>query len=242
MSIRQPSVPIPHIEQDESRSFNRWGVNNNCKDIGDKDVPEFIQQVEGFHRSVKMFSTNYSAYMPPKTAAYIAEYKPCNELERGFYKVWVVDEDGFLFPCMEGIWKAVADWYRQEGSNTTIQVSDDGRIYGHLDLPDENELSNAVSIVLDVYDEWKEFPDTDDYPTVLVLNEAAARIDLLNRELTHHDMQKEIDAKVRRIKTLQDEVVAMERELNEKYEKAAFAANLLEEKGYPEKAKLVDSE
>jgi hypothetical protein len=119
-------------------------------------------------------------------------------------------------------------------------INDDGKIRDKTNgfLPDANCVEHVMEDLFMLYKDWEKFPNVKDYETVRKLIQAEKDIDSLNQELEWHHIQRDIDDKVSRIKSLQESVVELEKSLNAKYEKGADAANLLEEHGYGDRARL----
>ena len=161
-------------------------------------------------------------------------YKPERTLGVGFAKVYIVDKKtGQPFPQMKGVWKEVfkrrkdlENPYRQ-----TCSVSEDGRVSGAFGIPDFISLSDAVQDMLVVWSEWEEFPKVETYEMVEKLHQAKLDVATMRREVKSNSINREIEEYRSEIRESQEKIAKLEKELNEIYEKAADAMNLLEENG-----------
>ena len=82
-----------------------------------------------------------------------------------------------------------------------------------------------------MYDDWKDFPNAQDWDTVCKLHEAKMAVDNLRVEEKYGYEQKNIDNLRKKIKEIQTQIAQAEKNLNEMYEKAADGMNLLEQHG-----------
>lgn len=111
-------------------------------------------------------------------------------------------------------------------------ITEDGRILSDLGVfPSDENIRNAIYDIGSMYDDWKDFPNAQDWDTVCKLREAKMAVDNLRVEEKYGYEQKNIDNLRKKIKEIQTQIAQAEKSLNEMYEKAADGMNLLEENG-----------
>lgn len=235
MAIRQSNnvTVTPHVEFGATR--DRWSLSYHTEPVTEKDVPEWVRGFDGFKRSAQI--RKRTSELEPATL--IVNYLPENPFvdRKGFTMLYFIAD--IKMERLEKIWQVAANYFETDtDGEPKFKMLPDGRIYGMGMTPDIDDITEIWRLMLNVYENWMQFPNTEEYDMVRQLVVAANDIDQLNHELKHHYIQREIDEKVAHIKSLQEDVVELEKTLNCRYEKGADAQNLLEEHGYPERAKL----
>jgi len=163
-------------------------------------------------------------------------YKPERTLGVGFAKVYIVDKKtGQPFPQMKGVWREVfrrrAEHDMHDPYRQTCRIDEDGKLTGAFGIPDFISLSDTVQDILVVWAEWSEFPKVSDFGVVEKLHQAKRDVAAMRAEVKSNTINREIEEYRAEIRENQDRIAKLEKELNEIYEKAADAMNLLEENG-----------
>lgn len=236
MAIRQTNgvTMTPHVEFGSIR--DKWSLSYYMEPVTEKDIPKWVRGFDGFKMSAQI--RKRTSELEPATL--IVNYLPENPFvdRKGFTMLYFIAD--IEMEKLEKIWQVAANYFETNASNREpkFKMFPNGKIYGMSMTPNIDDITEIWRVMMEVYENWIQFPNTEDYDMVKQLVNATNDIDQLNHELKHHYIQREIDEKVAHIKSLQETVVELEKTLNYKYERGADAQNLLEENGYPEKAKL----
>jgi hypothetical protein len=134
------------------------------------------------------------------------------------------------FVQMKGIWKELHE--DNQTHSITYDITEDGKVHNDMgDFPSENDIKVAIYDISQMYDDWKDFPNAQDWDTVCKLHEAKIAVDNMRVETKYGHEQQNIDNLRKKIKEIQTQIAQAEKNLNEMYEKAADGMNLLEEHG-----------
>jgi hypothetical protein len=191
--------------------------------------PEWVEKIDGyFVSSCKWHDSGRF------DGCFVVKYDPNNFLgdwDWGFVKIYAaggMNEPPFV--QMKGIWKEIHDDKRTH--SVTYEMSEDGRVYNDMmGFPSDNNINDAIYDISQMYDDWKDFPNAQDWDTVCKLHEAKIAVDNMRVETKYGYAQKNIDEMRQKIKETQDEIARVEKNLNDMYEKAADGMNLLEQYG-----------
>ena len=215
--------------------FENWRLSNRVEDVPEECVPPWVPNPDGYERRIEVYRPR-NMELGRKTL--IARFYPRHDPKAKGYAILFI-MGNLPIERMKDIWKAAVKHYREvDTSYNDFFMYPLGEIYGRGEMPTVKDLTEVMNLLTYIYDDWEKFPNTEDYETVRKLVQAEKDIDSLNRELEWHHIQKDIDDKVSRIKSLQESIAELEKSLNEKYEKGADAMNLLEEHGYADRARL----
>ena len=213
-------------------AFADWDVSRRAEDVPEECVPPWVPNHDGYERSVRVYRPSHMEGR--KTL--VARYMPNDPKMKGFAMLFIMGN--LPIERMKDIWETVSKHLDEYDPNNEFYMYPKGEIYGREYMPTVKNLTDAMNHLTYVYEDWEKFPNAKDYETVRKLIQAEKDIESLNQELEWHHIQRDIDDKVSRIKSLQESVVELEKSLNAKYEKGADAANLLEEHGYGDRARL----
>jgi hypothetical protein len=136
---------------------------------------------------------------------------------------------------MDAIYKTM--YTRQQSSNGVgsafrrYNISETGLVRGPFGLPDAETIGVIVDEMIGYFKRWSEFPNAPDYDTVEALREAKSKVIDMNMEVKNERIKSQIAEYREKIKAAQNTISDLERTLNNIYEAAADAMNLLEENG-----------
>ena len=221
---------LPSPVWDSADHYDEWEIKKP-KFI---PTPDWVERIEGY--SEEAFDiTNGPQYSNERIVAVC--YKPEKTLGVGFTKVFFADKDlKNVFPQMKGMWK---ETQRRIDSETALyppkigkcKIDGVGRISSAFGIPD---LPSLLDIVLEMYTvwlDWHEFPNVGEFSMVKRLIQAKQDVATMQREMSSNRINGEIENIRQEIKESQERIVNLEKKLNDIYEKAADAMNLLEENG-----------
>lgn len=233
MSIRKPSYQgvlnaSGVLNDDQIKAIGRWyssvlpyGISEGILDTNHKDIPlpAWAEQIEGYEAKASRYYTfgyelTVLTYVPKKT------------LGLGFAKIVIMNKDGLPAKFMPGIWNAMVE--RSAGEE--YHIDSDGRIRGKFGIPDKDELDRCISNMTALIDIFKKFPKETDVAVASSLNDALCDVQRMTFE--EKSIQRDINQMRQRIQELQERISQRDKELNEIYEKAADAMNLIEDRGY----------
>lgn len=169
----------------------------------------------------------------------VACYKPDHTLGVGFAKAFLFDrKTGKPFPQMKGLWEETKNRLDSNGLDIMFRaihpeckMDDDGRLNGPFGMPDVHSILGVVQEMAIIWNEWRDFPKVEEYSMVRRLIDAWRDIAVMKHETEGKGITREIEEYRAEIKESQEKIAKLEKELNEIYEKAADAMNLLEENG-----------
>lgn len=227
MSIRNSSS-YGILSDSQIKAIGRWYgleppevIAEHILDESRKDIPlpDWAERIEGYEAKASRYYTfgyglTVLTYVPKKT------------LGLGFAKIVIMNKDGLPAKFMPGIWNAMAE--RSEGEE--YHIDSDGRIRGKFGIPDKDELVGCISRMIAHIDTFKKFPNETDADVAKSLNDALHDVHRMTTE--EKFIQSDISQMRQHIQELQERISQRDKELNEIYEKAADAMNLLEEHGY----------
>ena len=191
--------------------------------------PEWVEKIGGYFVSSCIWHDSGRF-----GGCFVVEYVPNDRSvseDRGFVKIYASDYlNGTPFVQMKGIWK---DLYEDEKTHSiTYDIAEDGKIYNCLGgFPSDDDIRDAIYDIGSLYDDWKDFPNVQDWDTVCKLREAKMAVDDMRVEEKYGRGRNNIDNLRKKIKEIQTQIAEAEKNLNEMYEKAADGMNLLEEHG-----------
>ena len=190
-------------------------------------VPEWVQPIEGFRPEV--YSTPIHGQK-----CFIVNWHPVSTLGVGFTTIMVADKNGKPFAQMDALIKAVAAERNKLGAGERqgkYRIDENGRISGMFGIIDACDFSSLMEEIFPYFMDWREFPNATEWELVKRLKNAMQDVRAMKREVRTKRIANEIERNRVDIKQLQDKIAELEKVQNELYEKAADAANLLEENG-----------
>ena len=186
-------------------------------------LPDWTKKYGGFKESAFSFGGN------PKIV--VIQYDPTTTLGVGFVVLHLVDpKTDERLPMMDSIYKVVYEMNNGSGRKE-YSITDDGVVRGPFGVPDINTITSIMQDMMEVYYEWKDFPNETNYAVVKQLNEAKDKIRKMQSEVGHKTIENRISDRRNMIQEAQKEIGELENKLNRIYEEAAEAMNLLEEHG-----------
>ena len=194
----------------------------------DIDLPDWFEQIDGYSvwacKTLGIYDTHEVVAIGYRSASF-------EEFIQGFVKVYVLEDDGKPFPQMKGIWEAVS----KSMNNDYFTIDKNGRICSIVNglPPDASEVHAAVKSIMCIYNEWRSFPQVSDYATVRQLVSAMVAIESMLKEENHGYMKERIEKLRDSIKSETETIAAIEKEMNQIYERAADGMNLFEKHGIP---------
>ena len=207
----------------------------NMFDMSDKvtlprdiDPPDWLEWIDGYNawtcKMLGIYDTHEVVAIGYQSASF-------EEFIQGFVKVYVLEDNGKPFPQMKGIWEAVS----KSMNNDYFTIDKNGRICSMIRglPPEESEVHAAVRAIMRIYNEWREFPQISDYGTVRQLVSAMVAIESMLKEEKHGYMKERIEKLRASIKSETENIAAIEKEMNQIYERAADGMNLFEKHGIP---------
>lgn len=235
MGISFPKLPKIHLFSSGSKSSASASPDAPRKPRIKKlpieivPPPEWVEKVDGyFVSSCKWHDSGRFG------SCFVVKYEPdrlSGDWDWGFVKIYAaggMNEPPFA--QMNGIWKELhAD---KQTHSITYDITEDGKVYSDMgEFPSDHNIRGAIYDISQMYDDWKDFPNAQDWDTVCKLHEAKMAVDNLRVEEKYGYEQKNIDNLRKQIKEIQTQIAQAEKSLNEMYERAADGMNLLEEHG-----------
>lgn len=166
----------------------------------------------------------------------VIEYKPIKTLGIGYAKIYIVGKDNQPFPRMKELWGEIHRiWSNEQNHNHQIAfggtITPTGEIrdqYGS-NAPSFDALHKFLVNMNILYTDWKYFPNAKSYKKVEELTKALSAVRDMSRNAEY--IENNIQDLREQIRSRQGEIAEMEKNLNDLYENAADAMNLLEENG-----------
>jgi hypothetical protein len=191
--------------------------------------PEWVEHIDGYFVSSCKWHDSGSF-----DGCFVVKYEPdrlSGDWDWGFVKIYAaggMNETPFV--QMKGIWKELYEDNRTH--SITYDITEDGKIHNDLgEFPSDENIRNAIYDIGLLYEDWRVFPNVQDWDTVCKLRDAKMAVDNLRVEEKYGHEQKNIDNLRKQIKEIQTQIAQAEKSLNEMYEKAADGMNLLEQHG-----------
>ena len=191
--------------------------------------PEWVEHIDGYFVSSCKWHDSGSF-----DGCFVVKYEPdrlSGDWDWGFVKIYAASgRNEPPFAQIKGIWKELYEDNRTH--SVTYDITEDGKIYNDLgEFPSDDNIRGAIYDIGQMYDDWKDFPNAQDWDTVCKLHEAKMAVDNMRVETKYGYEQKNIDNLRKKIKEIQTQIAQAEKNLNEMYEKDADGMNLLEENG-----------
>ena len=166
----------------------------------------------------------------------VVEYKPIKTLGVGYAKIYIVGKDDKPFPRMKELWGEIHRiWSKERKHNpqtaTGGTIAPTGEIrdqYGS-NAPSFDVLHKFLLNMNILYSTWKYFPNVKSCKKVEELTKALSTVRDMSGNADY--IENNIKDLREQIRSRQAEIAEMETRLNDLYEKAADAMNLLEENG-----------
>ena len=217
------------------RISSSWGNVSDQVEIRKPEfipTPEWVERIDG-HNTECFDMDGFDC------GVVVACYKPDHTLGVGFAKAFIFDrKTGKPFPQMKGLWDETKNRLDSNGLDIMFRaihpeckIDDDGRLTGPFGMPDVHSILGVVQEMAIIWNEWRDFPKVEEYSMVRRLIDAWRDIAVMKHETEGKGITREIEEYRAEIKESQEKIAKLEKELNEIYEKAADAMNLLEENG-----------
>ena len=237
MGITLPKLPKIHLPTHDAKSFASELADAYLKPrikkqpIGIVPPPEWVEKIDGYVvSSCKWHDSGRFG------GCFVVEYAPNDRSvsrywDGVFVKIYAADSmNEPPFVQMKGIWKEIYEDKRKH--IISYGITEDGRIYSDLgEFPSDEDIRNAIHDIGGMYNDWKDFPNVQDWFTVCRLVGAKMAVDHMRVEEKYGHEQKNIDNLRKKITEIQTQIAEAEKNLNEMYENAADGMNLLEEHG-----------
>ena len=263
MAIRKPSYKLAVDPFLESKVMNilkeldvpKVEVKNGKLYYGDQPIDSVVDGLNGdictpshtdLSTPVPGWASEENGCVPHKAIkvgnGIVVEYKPMHTLGVGYAKIYIVGKDDQPFPRMKEIWEEThRNWCkgRKHNPQTPIDgtIAPTGEIrdqYGS-DAPSFDALHKFLLSMNLLYSNWKYFPNATSYKKVEKLKQALESVRAMDGSANY--IENDIKDLREQIKSRQEEIANREKQLNDLYETAADAMNLLEENGVKVDAK-----
>ena len=183
-------------------------------------LPDWAEKIEGYKAEASLFHKDgyemvVLMYVPKKST-----------MDKGFAKIVIMNRDRLPAKFMPGIWNAMTS--RSSGGKYTIDS--DGRVRGMFGIPDRDEIEDCIYTMMNYIGVFSMFPKETEVDVALNLSDAVSDVRRMMYE--EGSIQEDISSMRRHIQELQERIAQRDKELNDIYEKAADAMNLLEKHGY----------
>lgn len=217
------SLPIPPPPP----GFNR-------KPIVVKTSPNMVGTPIWVPREDNYLDVSYDMNLQdPKVIVVEYKGKPGFSHLTDFTRLYLVEKNGQPVPYMKDMWRELSLKAKdpQPFFSGGYNIDSEGRITIRGSLVKAKEIWPILREAINMWGQWKNFPDARDLSTVEKLIEGQKAIDKFKSEEAHSWIANQIKDAQETIKAAQEEIVKLEKSLNEIYEQAADAMNLFEENG-----------
>ena len=225
------------IYNDFPWKYNVPGEYHIKRDLPTKyeTLPNWVEQYPGFRPTAWIINRDTLT----NTAINLVTYEGLTTIDVPDFAKVVFTVDNVPFKQMDNLCAYVSKYNDDELQLHGLSVAksyhmeEDGKIRDKTKQfpPNAESIHHAVEDLFMLYEDWRRFPDVDDYNTMIKLSFALKSVEDMRIEEISGRTKKKIDGIRAEIKECQERIAKFERELNEVYEKAADALNLLEEHG-----------
>ena len=167
----------------------------------------------------------------PKVIVVEYKAKPGFPYLSNFTRLYLVEKNGQPVPCMKDMWRELGKIFANQSSPPVYEIDSEGRLTHCKMIVKANEIWPILKEAIAMWGQWKNFPTINEFDTVRKLIEGQKAIDKFKSEESHSWIANQIKEAQETIKSAQEEIVKLEKSLNEIYEQAADAMNLFEENG-----------
>ena len=197
--------------------------------IGIVPPPDWVEQIDGYFVSSCMWRDSGRV-----GGCFVVKYDPNDRnvsWDSSFVKIYAADEvNESPFVQTKGIWKELHE--DKHTRSMTYDIAEDGKIHSAFgESPSDDNIRDAIYDIGSMYNDWRDFPNAQDWDTVCKLRDAKVAVDNMRVEEKYGFGQKNIDNLRKKIKETQIQIAQAEKILNDMYEKAADGMNLLEQYG-----------
>lgn len=194
------------------------------------DVPPWAEWEDGYGRMAYDMG-----YPDPMVVVVVYKTLPGNlkTYDDGFYRIYILDKDNATpVPYIKSMWKSL----HKVSKNYTAKnytIDEEGRTrHLMMSVPlDTNDTLEAIRDLVNMDVGWRKFPNVTDFDTVKKLIDAEQAIKALKNEEEYNWLANKIKTCQDNIKSEQEQISVLEKNLNTLYEQAADAMNLFEENG-----------
>lgn len=228
MTIRTPSYNLafdPYLENKVITTLKERDATPH-RSLDEIPMPSWASEENGCipHKAIKVGN------------GIVVEYKPIKTLGVGYAKIYIVGKDDQPFPRMKELWGEIHRiWSKERKHNpqtaTGGTIAPTGEIrdqYGS-NAPSFDVLHKFLLNMNILYSTWKYFPNVKSCKKVEELTKALSTVRDMSGNADY--IENGIKDLREQIRSRQAEISEMETRLNDLYEKAADAMNLLEENG-----------
>ena len=199
-------------------------------------LPNWVEQYPGFHSTAWIINTNTHT----NTTINLVTYEGSPTIDEPDFAKVVFTVDNVPFKQMDNLCAYISKYNNDElqlhglSVAKNYHIGEDGKIRDETKQfpPNAKSIHHAIQDLFMIYEDWRRFPDVDDYNTMIKLSIALKSVEAMQMEEISGRTKKKIDEIRAEIKNCQERIANFERELNEIYEKAADALNLLEAHGF----------
>ena len=170
-------------------------------------------------------------FQDPKIVVVEYKAKPGFPHLSDFTRLYLVDKNGQPVPYMKDMWRELGKMFANQSSPPVYEIDSEGRLTHCKMIVKANEIWPILTEAITMWGQWKNFPSINELDTVKKLIEGQKAIDKFKNEESHSWIANQIKEAQETIKSAQEEIVKLEKSLNEIYEQAADAMNLFEENG-----------
>ena len=240
MAIRKPSYNIGSTPTFGSIVLSHELSKYGNKPVHDVGVDTHTPLRMGKNIPVPSWASEENGCIPHKATkvanGIVVEYKPIGTLGVGYAKIYIVGKDQQPFFRMKEIWAEThQNWINEKKRNPQIPIegtiTKTGEIrdtYGS-NVPPFDVLHRFLIIIHGLYSEWKYFPNAKSANEVAFLTTALSTVRGMSKNAEY--IENDIKDLREQIRHMQDEIAGLEKNLNDLYEDAANAMNVLEENG-----------
>ena len=238
MSIRKPPV-VPdyfniagHILNDYYNTNGHYTINTSSSSTSRRsfsdglkiDLPDWVEKIEGYVPTAFGFPHRRQRIV-------VVKYVPKNTLDLPFIRVVFLDPSGNPAKCMPSIYKELVKENKTSMVEKPYRITEEGNVTGLFGIPDNDGVERVVYDIECYYDYFKDFPNETDIEVVKKLLDAKDAVRRMVMETKSEHIQSTIKSCRDEIVERQNQIAELEKQMNEIYEEAADAMNLLEEHG-----------
>lgn len=238
MSIRKPPV-VPdyfniagHILNDYYNTNGHYTINTSSSSTSRRsfsdglkiDLPDWVEKIEGYVPTA--FGFPHRCYR-----IVVVKYMPKSTLDLPFIRVVFLDPSGNPAKCMPSVYRELVKENKSSMVEKPYRITEEGNVTGVFGIPDNDGIERVVYDIECYYDYFKDFPDETDIEVVKKLLDAKDAVRRMVMETKSEHIQSTIKSCRDEIVERQNEIAKLEKQMNEIYEEAADAMNLLEEHG-----------
>ena len=210
MSIRKPPV-VPdyfNIAGQMLNDYNTSGyytINHSSSPSPGRLFSEGLKiDLPDWTEKIEGYAPTAFGFPHRRNRIVIVKYMPISTLDLPFIRVVFLDPSGNPAKCMPSVYRELVKENKSSILEKPYRITEEGNVTGLFGVPDNQGIEQVVYDIERYYDYFKDFPE--------------------HIQSTIKSCRDEIVAR-------QNEIAELEKQMNEIYERAADAMNLLEEHG-----------